>query len=150
MISFELFVDIAIILLLILTIIFIWRLNRNLSIIRDNQDSLFNLAQNLNDASDKAGGAVASLKSAALETASGLEKAIRASQTSKEELTSLMKNAESLAAKLETTLIASQSAQKRLAAVAALTRSIPEPKVQKQEQKSEAELELLKALRSIR
>lgn len=147
MIHVELMINIAIIVLLLITIVYVWRLNHNLSVLRRNQDSLFNLAQTLNDASAKASDAVAGLKAAAAETAESLTLVVDDAKKAKEELSFLNQKADTLSVRLENATYASQTTQSRLAKAA--VRSMPETTEEKSE-KSEAELELLKALRSIR
>lgn len=147
MIHFELITDIAIIILLLLTIAYVWRLNRNLSVLRQNQESLFSLAQTLNDASAKASNAVSSLKAAAAETAESLSVVVDDAKKAKEDLSFLNEKADTLSARLENATYASQTTQSRLAKAAAQ----PRAKIDEDTgEKSEAELELLKALRSIR
>lgn len=147
MIHVELMINIAIIVLLLITIVYVWRLNHNLSVLRRNQDSLFNLAQTLNDASAKASDAVAGLKAAAAETAESLTLVVDDAKKAKEELSFLNQKADTLSVRLENATYASQTTQSRLAKAA--VRPMPETTEEKSE-KSEAELELLKALRSIR
>ncbi len=147
MIHVELMINIAIIVLLLITIVYVWRLNHNLSVLRRNQDSLFNLAQTLNDASAKASDAVAGLKAAAAETAESLTLVVDDAKKAKEELSFLNQKADTLSVRLENATYASQTTQSRLAKAA--VRSMHETTEEKSE-KSEAELELLKALRSIR
>lgn len=147
MIHFELMIDIAIIALLLITIVYVWRLNRNLSVLRQNQESLFTLAQTLNDASAKASNAVGSLKAAAAETAESLSSVVDDAKKAKEELSFLNEKADSLASRLENATYASQTTQSRIAKAAVRTRAAISENT---DEKSEAELELLKALRSIR
>lgn len=146
MIHVELTLNIAIIVLLLVTIVYVWRLNRNLSVLRQNRESLFNLAQTLNDASAKAANAVSSLKNAAAETAESLTQVVDEAKKAKEDLSFLNEKADTLSVRLENATYASQTAQSRLAKAAAR----PLPQNDATDEKSEAELELLKALRSIR
>jgi len=146
MIHVELTLNIAIIVLLLVTIVYVWRLNRNLAVLRQNRESLFNLAQTLNDASAKASDAVGSLKKAAAETAESLTQVVDEAKKAKEDLSFLNEKADTLSVRLENATYASQTTQSRLAKAAA--RTLPQSAVAGE--KSEAELELLKALRSIR
>lgn len=147
MIHVELMIDVAIIVLLLVTIAYVWRLNHNLSVLRQNQESLFNLAQTLNDASAKASNAVSSLKTAAAETAESLGNIVDEAKKAKEDLSFLNEKADTLSARLENATYASQTTQSRLAKAAAQPRMAA---TEGRGEKSEAELELLKALRSIR
>ncbi len=143
MISFELVIDIVVITLLLLTIIYIWRLNHNLSVLRKNQDSMFNLAQSLNEASDKAKNAVAGLKSAAADTAEDLQNVVEDAKSIKESLLSISDNAQKTVARLD---MAVKDAQTKKYSFADSSFSNQPAS----NEKSETELELLKALRSIR
>jgi hypothetical protein len=107
--NFELIINIIVIILLILTILYIWRLNRNITILRNNHDSLSTLAQSLNEAAIKAENAVISLKAAAHETSRNIH--------------NLVEEAE------QSALVTSD---------------------EDEQPKSEAELELIKALRALR
>lgn len=88
--NFELVVNIIVIVLLLLTIIYIWRLNRNIAILRNNQDSLSTLAQSLNEASAKAENAVISLKAAAHETSRNLHNLVEEAEQTGQNLTNFI------------------------------------------------------------
>ena len=60
--SIELIINLAIIGLLIPTIIYAYRLNKNLTILRQNQSSLAKLVEALNDATHKAENSIPKLK----------------------------------------------------------------------------------------
>ncbi len=114
--TFELIINVIVITLLVLTIVYIWRLNRNINILRNNQDSIASLAQSLTEASKKAENAVISLKAAAHETARNLH--------------NLVEEAE-------------QTGQ-------SLNNFIDIDSSDNDEPKSEAEIELIEALRALR
>ena len=80
--NFELIINIVVICLLILTIIYIWRLNHNINILRNNHDSLSTLAQSLNEAAIKAENAVISLKAAAHETSRNIHNLVEETEQS--------------------------------------------------------------------
>ena len=61
--SFELLINLAIIGLLIPTIIYAYRLNKSLNILRQNQSSLAKLVEALNEATFKAENSIPKLKS---------------------------------------------------------------------------------------
>ena len=147
--DFELIINIFVILLLLITLGYIWKLNRNLSILRRNQESMFSLAQTLDDASTKAANAVSGLKNAAAETADMLENVVNEAKKAKEDLSFLNEKADNLATRLESAAYAAQKApvQNRYASNAASSNTVS---AENNGEKSEAELELLKALRSIR
>lgn len=168
-IQIELALDVAIIILLILTIAYCCRLNRNLKILRRNQDSLPQLALTLNEAAAKAEEAVLRLKSAGAATAEELRDAAENAQTRKDELNFVCEKAESLSNLMENTIYASRSLLQNQPAPATEPAAaaepsvapepenvVPEPSIepvlaaQEAEEPSEAENELLQALRSIK
>lgn len=67
--NFELVINIIVIVLLMLTIIYIWRLNRNISILRNKQESMASLAQSLSEAASKTESTIINLRAVAHETA---------------------------------------------------------------------------------
>ena len=143
MINFELVIDVIIIALLLLTIVYVWRFNRNLSILRENQDSMFGLAQSLNEASDKAEKAVAGLKETANQSSELLQDILEDAQSAKEDLARMIAAASDISSRLEN----------NIDEVPSNAKSAPEiAEAQKDDtaEKSQAELELLKALRSIK
>ena len=61
--SLELIINLSIIILLIPTIIYAYKLNKNLSLLRQNQKSLSQLISSLNEATNKAENSIPKLKS---------------------------------------------------------------------------------------
>ena len=143
--SIELAINITIIVLLIATIICIWRFSRNLSVLRTKHDSLQNLVLALNTAADKANNAINGLKSAANEASYNVDMAIEKAKTAEENLQKVTRN---ISNDIDYSY-PTPNPQNRLA-----------KNIQKQyethfeeddiEEKSESEIELLKVLRSIR
>lgn len=157
----ELALDIAIIILLILTIVYCYRLNRNLKILRRNQDSLPKLALALSEAATKAEEAVLRLKNAGAATAEELRNAAENAQARKDELNFVCEKAENLSNLMENTIYASRSLLENQTApntAAEPEDTMPEPHIEPEptaaaeeaEEPSEAENELLQALRSIK
>jgi len=152
MIDIELFIDIVIILLLIPAIFFSCRLSRNLNILRHNQDSLPQLIQTLNEASEKAEDAVARLKNATALAVGELKDAADNAKTAKDNLAFVCEKAENLSDLLENTIYASRNVAENAQPVV----SEPVPELSEKEnlldgeEPSEAENELLQALRSIK
>ena len=143
--NIELAINIAVIVLLIATIICIWRFSRNLAILRNKHDSLQNLVLALNTAADKANNAINGLKSAVNEASYNVDIAIEKAKIAEENLQKATRNF----AKETDYSYPTSTPQNRLA-----------KNIQKQyepnfedddiEEKSESEIELLKVLRSIR
>lgn len=160
MIDIELLIDIVIILLLIPAIFYSCRLNRNLNILRNNQNCLPQLIQTLNEATTKAESAVAGLKNAGMASAAELKAAADSARTAKDELAFICEKAENLSDLLENTIYASRTAAENGLTAAKTERAeaedaisaLPEnfPHLEMPEEPSEAENELLQALRSIK
>ena len=62
--NLEIIINVLIIVLLIPTIIYAYKLNKNLTILRENQNSLSRLISSLNDATIKAENSIPKLKNA--------------------------------------------------------------------------------------
>ncbi len=143
--NIELAINITVIILLIATIICIWRFSRNLSVLRNKHDSLQNLVLALNTAADKANNAINGLKTAANEASLNVDKAIEKAQIAEEKL---LKTTRNISKDVDFSY-APSTPQNRL------SKSIQqqfEPNIgeDEDEEKSESEIELLKVLRSIR
>ncbi|MBQ8785717.1 MAG: hypothetical protein IJZ59_06745 [Alphaproteobacteria bacterium] len=143
--NIELAINITVIILLIATIICIWRFSRNLSVLRNKHDSLQNLVLALNTAADKANNAINGLKTAANEASLNVDKAIEKTQIAEEKL---LKTTRNISKDVDFSY-APSTPQNRLA------KNIQqqfEPNIgeDEDEEKSESEIELLKVLRSIR
>lgn len=74
--SLEFIINLVIIALLIPTIIYAYRLNKNLTILRQNQSSLSKLIQSLNEATFKAENSIPKLKSATQSTSGELKEVV--------------------------------------------------------------------------
>ena len=99
--SFELIINLTIIGLLIPTIVFAYRLNRNLNILRQNQKSLSQLVQSLNEATFKAENSIPKLKSVTEHSSEGLKEIVDNAKTLKDDLLFINQRADSLADRLE-------------------------------------------------
>lgn len=157
--SFELIINITIIGLLIPTIVFAYRLNKNLNILRQNQKSLAQLVQSLNEATFKAENSIPKLKSVTQHSSEGLKEVVDNAKTLKDDLTFINERADNLADRLEGMIkdgrhikeekntsglfgTKKTSAQKH--------NDVEEDNFAVSDSRSEAEMELLKALRSIK
>ena len=74
--SLELLINLIIIALLVPTIVYAYRLNKNLEILRRNQKSLAQLVEALNDATYKAENSIPKLKSVTEHSSEGLKEVV--------------------------------------------------------------------------
>ena len=152
--SLEFIINIVIIALLIPTIIYAYRLNKNLTILRQNQSSLSKLIQSLNEATFKAENSIPKLKSATQST-SGELKEVDSAKTLKDDLTFINERADNLADRLENVIHNGRKIKETAAPAAAVETPRAQTTDRETEElissaRSEAEMELLKALRAIK
>ena len=153
--NFELIINLLVIILLIPTLIYAYRLNKNLSILRQNQSSLAKLVQSLNEATIKAENSIPKLKTATQSTSGELKEVVDSAKTLRDDLMFINERADNLADRLENVIHNSRSLPENQIAPASDKEN---KKAKKSENspldisvsRSEAELELLKALRSIK
>lgn len=158
--NLELVINLIIIGLLIPTIIYAYRLNKNLSLLRQNQNSLAKLVQSLNDATNKAESSIPKLKSATASTSGELQEVVSSAKTLKDDLLFINERADNLADRLENVIhngrqVKDSSSSSTAANVlgSAPASSVKNPFREENSNinhRSEAEMELLKALRSIK
>ena len=160
--SFELTINLIIIGLLIPTIIYAYKLNKNLSLLRQNQKSLAKLVESLNDATFKAENSIPKLKSVTEHSSEGLKEVVDSAKNLKDDLIFINERADNLADRLEGMIkdgrnIKEESPIKTTAAafdkkIASKTSAkiVEEDNFSISDSRSEAEMELLKALRSIK
>lgn len=147
MYSLELIINLIIITLLIPTIIYAYRLNHSLKILRENQNSLAQLVNALNEATFKAENSIPKLKSVTEHSSEGLKEVVDYAKELKDDLLFINERADNLADRLENAISTSRTEVKsEKEKVSSAT--INEPELPNN--RSEAELELLKALRSIK
>ena len=143
MTSLELIIDLLIIALLIPTIIYAYSLNKSLNLLRQNQKSLAQLVSALNEATFKAENSIPKLKSATEHSSEGLKEVVDSAKELKNDLLFINERADSLADRLENVISTSRNIK------------TPTPNEEKHTEnivndRAAAELELLKALRSIK
>ncbi len=155
--NLELIINIIIIGLLIPTIIYAYRLNKNLTLLRQNQSSLSRLIQSLNDATSKAENSIPKLKTATQSTSGELKEVVDNAKTLKDDLTFINERADNLADRLENVIHNSRRIKDDAAAASNAfktekteAKASPEEESLLQAARSEAEMELLKALRAIK
>lgn len=162
--SLELIINLIIIGLLIPTIIYAYKLNKNLTILRQNQSSLAKLVSALNDATFKAENSIPKLKSVTEHSSSDLKEVVDSAKELKDDLMFINERADNLADRLEGVIKNSRGLSKEntpgfktsaqvLDGAFNDTAAAPEkesPSFSIEDSKSEAEMELLKALRAIK
>ena len=147
MYSLELIINLIIIALLIPTIIYAYRLNNNLKALRENQNSLAQLVNALNEATFKAENSIPKLKSVTEHSSEGLKEVVDNAKELKDDLLFINERADSLAERLESVISTSRQAPKAESENKSTSSFAPS---EDNDARSEAELELLKALRSIK
>lgn len=150
MYNIEMIINITIIALLIPTIIFAWRLNSSLKALRQNQNSLAQLVQALNEATFKAENSIPKLKSVTEHSSEGLKEVVDSAKELKNDLLFINERADNLADRLENVISSGRGIenQNRQTTTAASARDKHPSAID--DSRSEAEMELLKALRSIK
>lgn len=143
MANLELIINIIIIALLIPTIIYASRLNANLKALRQNQKSLAQLVNALNEATFKAENSIPKLKSATEHSSEGLKEVVDSAKELKDDLLFINERADNLADRLENVISAGRTIKPE-------TLKPQQANTDTEDARSEAELELLKALRSIK
>lgn len=160
--SFELTINLIIIGLLVPTIIYCYKLNKNLSMLRQNQKSLAKLVESLNDATFKAENSIPKLKSVTEHSSEGLKEVVDSAKNLKDDLIFINERADNLADRLEnmikdgrnikdeTPLKAATAPFGKKTASKTAAMGVEEDNFNISDSRSEAEMELLKALRSIK
>ena len=144
MTSLEFIINLIIIALLIPTIIYAYRLNKSLNLLRQNQKSLAQLVSALNDATFKAENSIPKLKSATEHSSSGLKEVVDSAKELKNDLLFINDRADSLADRLENVISNTRNIPTATENPAKVTPSTTA------DDRAAAELELLKALRAIK
>ena len=164
--DYKLVLDIMVAALLLVTIIYAWVLNQRLSQLRRNRDDLAKVVASFNDATARAEAGIPKLRKAAEETGMALQERVEKAQSLRDDLAFMIERADAMADRLEqavriareevrsptpTTAATSgpvvRPAPPRMApAAAAPPVGEPEP----EDDRSEAERELLRALQSVR
>ncbi len=156
MTSLELLINLIIIALLVPTIIYAYRLNKNLEILRRNQNGLAQLVNALNDATFKAENSIPKLKSVTEHSSEGLKEVVDSAKEIKDDLLFINERADNLADRLEQVINDGRHLKPGTAEPAPLfdgyekASSASAPTDDADGGRSEAEMELLKALRSIK
>lgn len=157
MASLELLINLVIIALLIPTIIYAYRLNKNLQILRENQNSLAKLVEALNDATFKAENSIPKLKTVTEHSSENLKEVVDSAKELKDDLLFINERADNLADRLEHVISDGRQIKTPAAALSRIeptydtTAELDNFRTSAPEaSRSEAEMELLKALHSIK
>lgn len=146
--SLELIINLSIIILLIPTIIYAYKLNKNLSLLRQNQKSLSLLISSLNEATNKAENSIPKLKSVTEHSSEDLKEVIDSAKNLKDDLTFINERADNLADRLENVIHAGREIKTGNSSAPQTAKSSLHEEAE--DSRSLAEMELLKALRSIK
>ena len=93
--------DLIIIVLLVPTILYTYRLNNSLKLLRQDQDSLAQLVNALNDATYKAENSIPKIKSVTEHSSEGLKEVVDSAKELKDDLLFINERADNLADRLE-------------------------------------------------
>lgn len=145
MANLELIINLIIIALLLPTIVYAYKLNKNLKELRQNQKSLAQLVAALNDATFKAENSIPKLKTATEHSSEGLKEVVDNAKELKNDLLFINERADSLADRLENVISTGRTIQPKEP-----LRSPIDEKETAVNDRAAAELELLKALRAIK
>ncbi|MFV0626720.1 MAG: DUF6468 domain-containing protein [Alphaproteobacteria bacterium] len=148
--SLEFIINLTIIGLLIPTIIYAYRLNKNLNILRENQNSFGKMIDALNDATFKAENSIPKLKSLTMNSSENLKEVVENANVLKEDLIFINQRANSLADRLETVIKENRSPSDTMSSLGKQSSFQSNDFKINDAERSEAEMELLKALRSIK
>lgn len=146
MANLELIINITIICLLVPVIIFSYNLNKNLQTLRQKQDSLSALVSALNDATFKAENSIPKLKSVTEHSSEGLKEVVESAKELKDDLLFINERADSLADRLENVISVSRGVNSS----SEKTSNSESANLSPNDDRALAEMELLKALRSIK
>lgn len=161
--NFEMIINLIIIGLLIPTIIYAYRLNKNLTLLRENQNSLAKLVNALNDATFKAENSIPKLKSVTEHSSEDLKEVVDSAKNLKDDLLFINERADNLADRLENVIrdgrglkeakpapLPREPVFEKKSFFARTTPATHPENFEVEDSRSEAEMELLKALRSIK
>ena len=146
--NLELISNLLIIVLLIPTIIYAYKLNKNLTLLRENQNSLGRLISSLNDATTKAECSIPKLKNVTEVSSQNLQDVVNNAKSLKDDLTFINERADNLADRLENVIHDGRQIKNKNANSS--SPSAEEATSASSDDRSLAEMELLKALRSIK
>ncbi len=150
MANLELIINIVIIALLIPMIIYSYNLNKSLNALRQNQKSLAQLVSALNEATFKAENSIPKLKTATEHSSEGLKEVVDSAKELKNDLLFINERADSLADRLENVISTSRNIKPQPSDGTTPSDFVDAAEGSLAKDRAAAELELLKALRSIK
>ena len=142
--NLDLFINLIVIILLIPTIIYVYQLDKNLNSMRENQSELFKLIEALNEATYKAENSIPKLKTVTENSSNNLKEVVDSAKELKNDLIFINERADNLADRLEGAIKNGRQIKESNIDM------VQHSQKTKEEERSEAEMELLKALRSIK
>jgi len=162
--DYKLVLDLMVSVLLAVTIVYAWVLNQRLSQLRRNRDDLAKVVSSFNDATARAEAGIPKLRKAAEESGQALQERVEKAQSLRDDLAFMIERADAMADRLEEAVrIAREeirNPQPAPAARPAAPRMAPVPPApppvsaamasEIEDDRSEAERELLRALQSVR
>lgn len=151
--NIDLFINLLVIILLVPAIIYVYKLDKNLTLMRQNQDALMKLIEALNDATYKAENSIPKLKSVTESSSNDLKEVVDNAKELKDDLLFINERADNLADRLEDAIKNSRQMKETQHPIEHKVQPEPvnTPETSSEEiSRSEAELELLKALRAIK
>lgn len=151
--NIDLFINLLVIILLVPAIIYVYKLDKNLTLMRQNQDALMKLIEALNDATYKAENSIPKLKSVTESSSNDLKEVVDNAKELKDDLLFINERADNLADRLEDAIKNSRQMKENQHPIERKVQqdSANSPETSSEEiSRSEAELELLKALRAIK
>lgn len=155
----DIIVNIAIICLLIPTIIFAYVLNKKLDVLRNSRNDLGRLIEAFNDATIRAESGIPKLRQAADSAGGQLKDQVEKAQILRDDLAFLIERAESSATKLEHTVrqVRSQTnkasisdTEAKISEIENMLTSTTEEDIMIDDTQTDAEKELLKALKALK
>ena len=151
--NIDLFINLLVIILLIPAIIYVYKLDKNLTLMRQNQNALLKLIEALNDATYKAENSIPKLKSVTESSSNDLKEVVDNAKELKDDLLFINERADNLADRLEDAI----KTGRQMKDTPHIVSSKPNNVMTENDtasaddlSRSEAELELLKALRAIK
>lgn len=150
--NIDLFINLLVIILLIPAIIYVYKLDKNLTLMRQNQKALLKLIEALNEATYKAENSIPKLKSVTESSSNDLKEVVDNAKELKDDLLFINERADNLADRLEDAIKTGRQIKEenKISSYEKPHEIAPQPEKDDDLSRSEAEMELLKALRAIK
>lgn len=166
--DYKLVLDVMVAALLAVTIIYAWILNQRLNQLRRNRDDLAKVVSSFNDATARAEAGIPKLRKAAEESGMALQEKVEKAQSLRDDLAFMIERADAMADRLEQAVrVAREEVRAPAHPTTAPVRPTPQRAtmtppvppaapagpgfgVEAEDERSEAERELLRALQSVR